>query len=869
MADAPPIQPDSTPPDMPPDLPPDLPPDMPPELPPDRPHNAAAGTDQDVLWSQVWQLPVLLFGLGLLVIGVYLALPGRDPDRFHERLADAELLLESDKLEDAKTALDEVKVRIHEAPTPEKDYFWRLYADLNFLQLYKTGVVGREGVDAAVPTYERIVEYYGNAQANGRELTGQSLRHYIRSLVALGRDSQALGLLDKMTGPQAAQRYLIVRDMIEHRRDDRPGVDTQSLLPLLTRFREDIKAIPDPALARQQEVWAYGFQASLSLQAGDPQGAIGYLLRHIQRLAARGGDDDLAPLIILLAKAYQGVDDFKEAEQQYRYAQQKLDPTDDLNADVLVGLGQLALTPVNGRQVEEALEYFRSAEEGYPSSTSAHITALIGRADCEAKLGDHAAARRYYELAVREMLDRTRPWDPRRKDASRSINTQFERAVDQDQYDRAKDYLDVLALLQGDNPSPELLLNLAHTCERIGDLRREEASQSAQRRPGQPPLSDDARRLANQQAAEYYAKAAAYYYRHANAVTIEDNQQHGESLWGAAVNYDRAQMWPDAIRVYEQFILTRDGDPKRLRAISNLAKAYMADRRFKPALAQFQKLVEDYPRSPETYSSLVPMARCQDALGEPLKAIKTLELVIDDHEAITPDNGEYRDALIELGRLHHRLGEQDPAYYARAIELLTEAVQRYGQTDRGPTLRFLLADANRRSVPALQKQAESTQSHVAQLGFQDEVNDRLQQAQILFNQAINGLEAKRTAQGGLTPIEQLYLRNAYFYQADCAYDRRVFEQAIQLYNTAATNYSDDPASLVARIQIVNAYCELGQFQQAKVANDTARRQLEQIPDSAFEDKNLPMKREHWEDWLRWTSERNLFSRQANAAGVGG
>ncbi len=825
--------------------------------------------DPDMLWSQVWQLPVLLLGLGLFVIGIYVSLPGSEVNDFAGRLGDAELNIEADVLDDAEAVLVEVKERIHEAEVEDLDYFWQLWADLNFLKLYKAGLVRQDGVSDVKPIYQRIVEYYGKAQANGRPLPGPSMRRYVRSLVALGQDSQAFALLDKMTGEQAAKRYLIVRDMIVRRHGDSPRVDLDALMPLLERFRADIQAISDTGLARQQEVWADGFQASLQLQSDDPQGAINYLLRRIQRLAARQGDDDLAPLIVLLAKAYQQVGDFQNAEQRFRHAQQKITQTDTLNADILVGLGELALTQATGQQVEQALEYFSEAEENYPSSVMAHIDALVGRADCEARLGMHADAREHFELATFAILERTRSWDPLRVSTGTAIRTQFERSVDQDAYDRAKDYLNVLALLEGDDPSPRLLLNLANTCERIAEQRLEEAQRSAERMPGQPPLSEDARRLANQQSAQFYAKAAGYYDQHAMAVTTADNDLHGKSLWSTAVCYDKAQMWSEAIRVYEQFIQTRDGDPKRLRAISNLARAYMADRQYKPALAQFQKLVEHFPRSPETYSSLVPMAKCQDALGQTDQAIQTLSLVVDDHEAITPDSGEYRQALIELGRLHHLQGEKDSTHYARAIELLTEAEQRYGQSDQGPALRFLLADAYRRSVPELDEQVASTQSHAARVGLDEERNDRLQEAQILYNQAISGLEAKRSAQTKLDQVEQLYLRNAYFYQADCAYDREVFEQAIQLYNTAANNYSDDPASLVALIQIVNAYCELGRFQDAKIANDMARMQLERIPDEAFEDQNLPMKREHWEDWLRWTSERNLFNRQASAGGVGG
>jgi len=356
--------------------------------------------------------------------------------------------------------------RIGEAPASELGYFWQLYADLRFEKLYETGVVGQHGVEAAIPVYEKIVEDYSEAQDYGRELTGPSLRHYIQSLVALGRDKKALSVMDTLTGSDVAYRYTILRHIIERRRSDSPQVDQavlDAIEPLMARFRKDIESLPDTKLAREQEIWADGFQASLMLEAGHPQAAINYLLRRIQRLAAKQGDDDLAPLIVKLAMAYQEVDELREAEQRYLHAQQLISPTDDLNADILVGLGQLSLAQTRGKNVEQALEFFREAEEGYPSSADAHIAALTGRATCEANLGDHAAAVHYFELAVRAMLDRTRKWDPRRKDAKRSLYVQFERAVDMDKFDRAKDYLDVLAILEGDEPSPEISLMMQET----------------------------------------------------------------------------------------------------------------------------------------------------------------------------------------------------------------------------------------------------------------------------------------------------------------------------------------------------------------------------------------------------------------------
>lgn len=60
--------------------------------------------------------------------------------------------------------------------------------------------------------------------------------------------------------------------------------------------------------------------------------------------------------------------------------------------------------------------------------------------------------------------------------------------------------------------------------------------------------------------------------------------------------------------------------------------------------------------------------------------------------------------------------------------------------------------------------------------------------------------------------------------------------------------------LIALIQIVNSYCELGEYDKARTANERAKVHLERIPDEAFNDPNLPMDRDHWRRWLEWTGQ---------------
>ncbi len=209
------------------------------------------------------------------------------------------------------------------------------------------------------------------------------------------------------------------------------------------------------------------------------------------------------------------------------------------------------------------------------------------------------------------------------------------------------------------------------------------------------------------------------------------------------------------------------------------------------------------------------------------------------------------------GKLYYRLGEKHGDYYVEAIERLDEAVKQYGNTAEGPELRYLLADAYRRSIGALEDKIKQQESPSRRMELQAEKDDRLREAQMYYNQVLTELDAR--PENTLSPLEVLYLRNSYFYQADCAFDRGQFERSIELYDLAARRYKQHPASLVALVQIVNAHCELGQFQEAKVANERARRQLQRIPEKAFDDPSvLPMSRQRWEDWLEWTTKVDLF-----------
>ena len=299
-----------------------------------------------------------------------------------------------------------------------------------------------------------------------------------------------------------------------------------------------------------------------------------------------------------------------------------------------------------------------------------------------------------------------------------------------------------------------------------------------------------------------------------------------------------------------------------MEARHQLGLAYLASGEAEASADELAELIAESPTSRWAFASVVPLARAQLASGQQEAAIETLLRAVENNPAITPDSPVYRDALITLGRTLCLRAREDPRLYPDAIARLEEAEQRFGDDEEGPEIRYLLGDALRRSIASLDREvaeasAAADTPAAERLALAAERTRRLRRAGDLFAEVRHALEAR--ADESLSPLFRLYRRNAWFYQADSAYLAGDYAAAIPLYREASERWAGDPAALVAQVQIVNAHCELGEFAAAAVANRRALLLLNRLDDAAFESPDLPMDRRHWKDWLRWSSELDLFA----------
>jgi tetratricopeptide (TPR) repeat protein len=391
----------------------------------------------------------------------------------------------------------------------------------------------------------------------------------------------------------------------------------------------------------------------------------------------------------------------------------------------------------------------------------------------------------------------------------------------------------------------------------LGQTRRElglKLLAPARVRDGEPPDLSKLDPVTRVEGRTHLLEAAGAYMRHARAMILTDDGAYGDSLWTAGACFDQAGELDRAIGVFSEFVAGRPSDPRRAGAELRLGFAHMARGDYTIAEQFFQGLVAAAPKTGEAAQAVVPLAQCYQLDENPdndEEAERLLAGVIGGR-SLEPEAVEFRNALVALGELKLRSGDFD-----EAIRRLAEAVERFPKDEEVDRLRYKLGEAYRKSAGAIDRAMGEAMPESQRRAAGKDRDDRLRAAMELYEQVHSALEARDGSK--LSAMERLHLRNATFARADCAFDLGDYDAAIRLYDAAAQRYASDPSSLVAMIQIVNAYVAKGALREARTANERARQRLAQLPDSVFESGDLPLDRRRLEQWLE--SSARLSSAQ--------
>lgn len=792
-------------------------------------------------------MPVLALGLAGLIGGAVFAIRTAPKPDFGTPLENAGSLVAAAEYEHAIELLN-TKILPHlesAAMAPlQRARFHQLIARSIALGQKAKGLDRRDN-------HETVVEQYVEAEHLGAKLDEIDVRAVAESQMALGELDAALARADALGDSASAGRRAIYRRAID-RMLAGPRPEQDAGLALISRM------LADPGLPIEERVWATGRQTEVLLARGFADEAIAKLLRVLPRMQQAEGKD-LGQLYLQLGRAYFETGALADSSRQLARAAELLDPNDTAQADVLL---------LEARLRERASD-FAGAREFYQGllarfeTTPPALWALAGLGDAEALAGTIDDSFKAYEELVKAVNDPAEA--TRLRQAGLTTQEVGTRLLGRSRDAFAKgDSAAALrfatmgeAVFEGHAPPPELVLALAETHLRLANevLGGTGSSQHA----------DPATRA---QAQPHLVNAGDYYKRYAGMIVLTDTPAYGEALWWAADCFDRAGDRDATVAALQEFVSSFPGDARLGEARYRLARSYQARGDLELAVQIFRQLIAGREEGGGSGAfgdaSYVPLAQAllADDIAENDAEAETLLTSVVNGALGEPDGRSFRDALVELGRLQHAT-----ARYGPAAESFDAALTRFPNDEEIDGVRYLLADSLRRLADEIARRLNSdgmpdTVRAELTLGRQE----HLARAMAVFEQVRRSLEAKDERRR--SPLEQMYLRNAYFFVPSCAFDLgtpKDLESSIRLYEAARERYPNDPTSLAAMIQIVNANLKLGDLRRAATANERARRFFQSLPDSAWDDPALPISRGVWQAWLDATAE---LDRKLGAAPAG-
>jgi tetratricopeptide (TPR) repeat protein len=815
------------------------------------PEDVAHDAETEPAWANLWQVPTILLSIALIALAFYVAFQRVPENDFDGVLDEVEQLIAATELGAAGQRLVEVlEPNIPEASRAQRARFHACVAD------WVAAAQQAERVDLERNNL-RISDQYGLAVELGMTLNARRTEQWGQALVSLGRLEEArarLGEIDRLDfgdgllGEVRERRARLFRRYIQAMLAKRepPEDDT---LRMIAEYRVD----PRNSLA--ERIWAMARQAEIIIEAGQPQQAIERLLIDMRLVEYESGDRGAVPqvgeMLVLLGRAYVTLGQERQARFHLDVALERLGPTSPFRAEALVLLGQLAM----GRdELDDAVQYFDMVVRDF-GDTPSHAAALLGRAETRSLLGDHDAAQADFGLLA-EQISRhgSRGVTPAR--AAASLIDRHDALLAQAGLETALAYIAVAERLFPPTRTPaDVLLRRATTGRQLADNLVAQAARIAEFDVGAGLDRDELiiDPAARYEANRHYEQAAAYFIRHARSVAAAPTEGSGseswaDSLYRGAESFDRAGLHDEAIRHFEEYLAGRSiEDPRRADVSFQLARCHKALQQYESAVAHFERLLREHPRSVLATRSHVPLARCYMALGRRSEAEQQLRRVLSGGQPLQPDAADFREALFELGAMHYRSGRYDAA-----IPPLDEAVNRYPDHPRINEVRFRLADSYRGlAMQAAERLRESTADSPGERRRIDgQRRGDLRTALSIFETVIENYERRASGPGGLLGVlERDLLRTAQIHRADSTYHLGHYEQAIQLYDQTARRYADHHSSMHALVQIVNACVQLGDEERALAAHRRALVRLHQLRDDAFQAHDALMDRSAWERWL--------------------
>ena len=796
-------------------------------------------------WREIWPLPLLGAGGVLLAAGVYMAVSTVPDPVFTPALEDADRLIKAGAYEEAIAELND---RVHPyvgrpelAPQGEARYR---------VLLARALYGGQAGLEFPQPVNdENIVAQYLAAEKLTGALEPDDEVRLITTLISQGKLDRAAARVAGLDN--AAVRARLHRDLIEANR----ALARPDYTRLLTAIDEYLEM---PAIEEADRVWGLARRAETQIELGYTNEAINSLLREMPLLVGRG-IEGVGELYVLLGRGYLESDAPREAIAELRRADRDelLSPADPARPLAKLYLARAIETTASDEiELREARDLYETVAQGV-NPPEIRLPAMFGLARTEAGLGDDQAAFDAFGMLSDAMRERGAPPRPSAESVGESLIGLAEQheamwlaGGDATAVGLMRRYADIAKDLFSVESMPPALLSLqsrAHEAAARSTLGMSPET-TGQRFSLEALRAFDPSTL--REAKRHLIQSASYARLHADRYVIDDYDTYADALWRSAMLSDAAGDRAQAIATLALFAETVQNDPRQPEARYRLGQMFQARGEYLTAASYYEDLIEESrqegtsPAGQWADLSFVPLAQCYIADSDDKNdddAVRLLERAVDGTRG-GPERPEFAQAVVELGNLAMRQGR-----YADAIERYEESLARDAEGTPTTMVRFKLADAFRLLSEEIEDRLDEPLSDRERGILASERDAHLRSAVGHFKEVRDALGAADPR--SLTELQRVYLRNSHFYLGDCAFDLGQFSEAIDYYDRAKSSYSNDPVVLVALIQIVNAYLELGDTASARTANDRAKAYYQTLPDEAFDDPNLPMSRREWESWL--------------------
>lgn len=535
-----------------------------------------------------------------------------------------------------------------------------------------------------------------------------------------------------------------------------------------------------------------------------------------------------------------------EAETRLRALQSAATPADETYARVGWLLGRVVLSDGGPQRPEEAISFFRDARQRSPGGPYT-LACQLGEAEALAML-------RRYELALEGYRDVLRGLasgkpapgvNPQVLRVSLGVRAEAERQAGQ--LVPALEYAR-LANEAASGASSAELADLLHLLAQVQTQVGEHLlAQADAAKPDDPSLadtlSDDARAM--------FADAAGSFNR-LSEVTASQPRRSAEAAWLSAELFVRARRLEDAAEGFRRFVADFPSDALIARGLLRQGQVYQQLGRPRDAIAAYQECYKRFPRSLDGMNAIVPLAESYLALGPGYErqAEQTLRIVLEESELFTPEAPAFADAMFLLGEALNRFGE-----FNRAIETLEEAIARYPDDRRTWRSLYFLADSYRRSGEQfLTEASQGPAGSGASDGLRERAADRLRRASELYRRVVNEPERR----GPTNRVDEMYLRHAYLFEADCIFALHEYRRALRLYEEAAGRYPDSADALAAYVQIINCHVFLSELDEARSARARAIVLVNTLGDEAFTAPFAARSRESFREYFAWLGDTDLF-----------